>query len=257
METQKIKKQLKSGARFYLNRKIKENETFIELPRDITKHATSALRLKEGAFLNLFDEDGKEYLSILVAARDGKMKAEILQFLNSKTESPLKISLTQSILSNEKMNLVVQKVTELGVAEINIFKAERSSIKIDMDQLEKRKHHWHKVAIAACEQSGRTQIPKIKTYLSLASFLEHQLQENTKQTKLILSPNGSTYLKDIKVKPVDLNITIGPEGGFSETELAVAKSNDLIEIQLGPRTLRAETAGISMSAIAQALWGDF
>ena len=103
----------------------------------------------------------------------------------------------------------------------------------------------------------RPQIPKIKTYLSLASFLEHQLQENTKQTKLILSPNGSTYLKDIKVKPVDLNITIGPEGGFSETELAVAKSNDLIEIQLGPRTLRAETAGISMSAIAQALWGDF
>lgn len=257
MEIHKIKNQLKSGARFYLDREINKNETIIELPREIMKHATSSLRLKEGAFLSLFDKNGREYLLTLVATTDGIIKAKILQLLASTAESILKISLTQSILSNEKMNLVIQKATELGIAEINIFKAKRSSIKINMDQLEKKKHHWYKVAVAACEQSGRTRIPKIKTYLSLESFLEQELKTNAKQTKFMLAPNGSTCLKDIKVKPINMNIIIGPEGGFSEDELATTKPNDIIEVRLGPRTLRSETAGISMIAIAQALWGDF
>lgn len=257
MKPNKAKKQLKAGARFFLDRKITESDAMIELPRDITKHATSALRLKSGALISLFDGGGGEYLSKLVSGPDGEMKAEILQFLDSKTDTKLKISLTQSILPNEKMNLVVQKATELGIAEINVFKAERSSIRVKEDQVEKRKHHWRKVAIAACEQSGRTKIPKIRVYPSLTYFIETAANENTEQTKLILCPGGSTHLKDVVLKPVNLTIATGPEGGFSDEELAVAKLNGFIDVQLGPRTLRAETAGMSMTAIAQALWGDF
>ena len=159
--------------------------------------------------------------------------------------------------THEKMSLVVQKATELGITEINVCKTDRSSISIETDQLKKRKVHWRRVAIAACEQSGRTQIPKINTYLSLTSCLEELPAENTEQTKLILSPQGSTRLKDISVSPANLNIAVGPEGGFSDDEIAFAKSTGFIEFQTGPRTLRAETAGISMAAIAQALWGDF
>ncbi|MFL2667581.1 MAG: 16S rRNA (uracil(1498)-N(3))-methyltransferase [Burkholderiales bacterium] len=257
MKPHKTKKQLKSGARFYLDRKIEENETLIDLPKEITRHATSALRLKVGALFTLFDNDGSEYISTLVTTPDGQIKADVLQFLDSKTESKLKVSLTQSILSNEKMSLVVQKATELGITEINVCKTDRSSISIETDQLKKRKVHWRRVAIAACEQSGRTQIPKINTFLSLTSCLEELPAENTEQTKLILSPQGSTRLKDISVSPANLNIAVGPEGGFSDDEIAFAKSTGFIEFQTGPRTLRAETAGISMAAIAQALWGDF
>ena len=257
MRPYKTKKQLKAGARFFLDQKINRSDPLIELPREIVKHATSALRLKKGALVSLFDGDGGEYLAKLVSVLDGEVRAEILQFLDSEADSKLRIALTQSILSNEKMNLIIQKSTELGIAEINIFRAERSSIKVETDQLEKRKHHWHKVAIAACEQSGRTKLPKIKVYPSLTHLIETAPNENAKQTGLILSPSGSANLKDLDLKPCNINIAIGPEGGFSDEEITIAKSNGFIDVKLGPRTLRAETAGISMTAIAQALWGDF
>ncbi|MEJ6564126.1 MAG: 16S rRNA (uracil(1498)-N(3))-methyltransferase [Burkholderiales bacterium] len=249
-------KQPKSGARFYLCRKIREGETLVELPKDIANHAKSALRLKEGALFYLFDGTGGEYLAKLVMATNGSLMAEIINFSAVNLESELKISLVQSVMSNDKMNWLIQKATELGVNEINIFKAERSALKIDTQLLEKKKLHWHKVAIAACEQSGRTKIPSIRTFLSLSDYLASSSSTNAKETKIVLSPSGSNTPQNIPRDQEKLIITIGPEGGFTDQELIMAKSNNFLDIRLGPRTLRAETAGISLIAISQALFGD-
>ena len=247
----------KSGARFYLHRKISEGETLLELPKDIANHAKSSLRLKEDSLFYLFDGSGGEYLAKLVIASNHRLMAEILSFSDVRLESDLKILLVQSFMSNDKMNWLIQKATELGVSEINVFKAERSSIKIDAPQLEKKKTHWHKIAIAACEQSGRTKIPVIRTFLTLADYLETSESTDTKETKIILSPTGSNNINNIPRDQEAFTIVIGPEGGFTEQELAIAKSNHFLEVRLGPRTLRAETAGISLVAISQALFGDF
>ncbi|MDA1332227.1 MAG: 16S rRNA (uracil(1498)-N(3))-methyltransferase [Proteobacteria bacterium] len=250
-------KQPKSGARFYFPRKINEDEILLELPKDIENHAKSSLRLKEGALFYLFDGSGGEYLAKLVIASNDRRMAEILNFSDVNPEPKLKISLVQSVMSNDKMNWLIQKATELGVQEINVFKAERSSLKIYAQQLEKKKLHWHKVAIAACEQSGRTKVPSVRTFLSLADYLETTCSTTIKETKIILSPSGSNTLKNIPRDQEKLTITIGPEGGFAAQELAMAKSNNFLELKLGPRILRAETAGISLVAISQALFGDF
>ena len=249
-------KQPKSGARFYLCRKIREGETLVELPKDIANHAQSGLRFNEGALFYSFDGTGGEYLAKLVIASNGSLMAEIINFSDVNPESELKISLVQSVMSNDKMNWLIQKATELGVNEINIFKAERSALKIDAQMLEKKKMHWHKVAIAACEQSGRTKIPSIKTFLSLSNYLENSLSTNAKETRIILSPSGSNTPQNIPPGQEKLTITIGPEGGFTDHELFMAKSNAFLDMRLGPRTLRAETAGISLIAISQALFGD-
>jgi 16S rRNA (uracil1498-N3)-methyltransferase len=155
------------------------------------------------------------------------------------------------------MNFLIQKATELGINEINIFKSERSSFKVDKDQLNKKKVHWNKVAIAACEQSGRTRIPKIETFQSLESLISGPSASEPTEAKLILCPKGSKTIEIITRPPERVVIAVGPEGGFTNQEVASAISCGFSDIRLGPRTLRTETAGISLIAGIQTLWGDF
>ena len=257
MKPFKDSKHTKAGARFYIDQAISDDTAVIDLPKEITKHALSSLRLKEGNLFHIFNGKGGEYLSKLILPPNGNAKAEIIAYETPNTESSLDICLVQSYLSNEKMNFLIQKATELGINEINIFKSERSSFKVDKDQLNKKKAHWNKVAIAACEQSGRTRIPKIETFQSLESLISGPSASEPTEAKLILCPKGSKTIEIITRPPERVVIAVGPEGGFTKQEVASAISYGFSDVRLGPRTLRTETAGISLIAGIQTLWGDF
>jgi len=242
--------------RFYHSNSLKIRQSVI-LDEFASHHATRVMRIKLHDKLILFNGDGFEYLVQVEEINKKIVKVKILRAEKNETESPLKINLFQSISSNEKMDLVIQKATELGASNIQPVLSERSSIKLNQDRVKKKLLHWNQVAIAACEQSGRSKLPSIFVPKSISQIMqEKKLFENS--LNLLLHP----YLKKRNPKlpslpPESINIFIGPEGGFTEDEIELLQTNKFIITQLGPRILRTETAPLAIIAILQYEYGDF
>ena len=158
------------------------------------------------------------------------------------------------------MELCIQKSTELGVFKVIPVICERSNIKQDKTQLDKKQQHWQQVAISACEQSGRCIIPDIPAIQALDHYLQQEISnENDKSLKIFLAPDATQTLKALgsSLKDSSIIIFIGPEGGLSENELTSLKQHNWTGVQLGPRVLRTETAGPAVIAALQLLHGDF
>ena len=150
------------------------------------------------------------------------------------------------------MDYAVQKATEMGVTEITPLFSERCEVKLDPKRLAKRLAHWHQIAISACEQSGRCDVPVIHAPQQLDSWLAAVKAD----CKLTLHPHNTVALQDIPT-PVSCALLIGPEGGLTENEVDAARQQDFLAICLGPRILRTETAPIASLALLQHLWGDY
>jgi 16S rRNA (uracil1498-N3)-methyltransferase len=152
------------------------------------------------------------------------------------------------------MDLVVQKATELGATHLVPVLTERSVVRLDERQSERKLSHWRAIAIAACEQSGRNRPPQVLAALPLAQFLAANAGEST---RLLLSPSSRLRIPDVP-KPVRaVTVLIGPEGGLSEEEQERAVAAGFIGVRLGPRVLRTETAAIAALALLQREFGDF
>ena len=197
-------------------------------------------------------------LSIEVGVSDINKKTinvEILSKEKNNNESPININLFQSISSNEKMDMVIQKATELGVSSIQPIFTSRSTIKLSLDRTKKRLIHWKQVSISACEQSGRSKIPTIKSPIEFDQISEGI---KTNSLNLLLHPDNLEESSNLPNEySGDINIFIGPEGGFSQDEVLLLKKQNCINIQLGPRILRTETAPLAIIAILQYKYGDF
>ena len=197
-------------------------------------------------------------LSIEVGVSDINKKTinvEILSKEKNNSESPININLFQSISSNEKMDMVIQKATELGVSSIQPIFTSRSTIKLSLDRTKKRLIHWKQVSISACEQSGRSKIPTIKSPIEFDQISEGI---KTNSLNLLLHPDNLEESSNLPNEySGDINIFIGPEGGFSQDEVLLLKKQNCINIQLGPRILRTETAPLAIIAILQYKYGDF
>ena len=197
-------------------------------------------------------------LSIEVGVSDINKKTinvEILSKEKNNNESPININLFQSISSNEKMDMVIQKATELGVSSIQPIFTSRSTIKLSLDRTKKRLIHWRQVSISACEQSGRSKIPTIKSPIEFDQISEGI---KTNSLNLLLHPDNLEESSNLPNEySGDINIFIGPEGGFSQDEVLLLKKQNCINIQLGPRILRTETAPLAIIAILQYKYGDF
>ncbi len=224
----------------------------IELPVDVGHYLTRVLRLSAGAKLLIFNGQGGEYEAQLTSIVKNHCMVEVGSYINRNTQSPLHIHLGVGLSRGERMDLIIQKATELGVTSITPLFTERCEVKLNGQRLDKRLSHWQKISISACEQSGRTLLPEINRPV----IADEWLGAISADIKLVLEPTAKHGLST-NITPQHVALFTGPEGGLTERELSLAASNEFQAISLGPRILRTETAPIAALSILQYIWGDF
>jgi 16S rRNA (uracil1498-N3)-methyltransferase len=224
------------------------------LPEQAGEHVARVLRLERGHPLTLFNGDGREYDATLAALVKRAVTAEVTAARDADREAPLQLTLAQGIARGEKMDWILQKATELGVARIVPIMTERTEVKLDEERAERRLAHWHSVVAGACEQSGRNRLPEIELPQRLDRWLG-ALGE-TSALRLALLPNGDSTLRQLPQMDNGAIVVIGPEGGLSETDIGMLTQSGFRGLRLGPRVLRTETAGVAALAALQALFGD-
>jgi 16S rRNA (uracil1498-N3)-methyltransferase len=220
---------------------------------DAANHITRVLRLEPGAPLTVFDGRGGEYSARIESFRKASVIIEVQDRSPSSRESSLSLTLAQGVSRGERMDWVVQKATELGVTAIVPVLTERTMVKLDNKQSERKLAHWQGIAVAACEQSGRDTIPRIVAPLTLDEFLR---DIDSQSTRLLLSPTGTQRVNDLKAPERKVIVLIGPEGGLSESEQRSAIGAGFIAVRMGPRVLRTETAAVAALTLLQHQFGD-
>lgn len=224
------------------------------LPEQAGEHVARVLRLERGHPLILFNGDGREFDATLAALAKRAVTAEVVAVREIDRESPLSLTLVQGIARGEKMDWILQKATELGIARVVPVITERTEVKLDEERAERRIAHWRSVLAGACEQCGRTRLPEIEPPQKLDRWLGSLADDGA--IRLALLPEGNAHLKAL---PRDFSaaiVCVGPEGGFSDNDVALLKHAGFDGLRLGPRILRTETAGIAAIAALQALAGD-
>ena len=230
------------------------SQTEIILNKESSHHLVNVLRCREGEFCHVFDGNGNEVKTKIAQANKSHLKLDVLEMVNNETESSLKIHLFQALCKGDKMDVIIQKSVELGVTEITPLITERCDVKLSGDRLEKKMTHWQNIMINATEQSGRAVLANLNAPVSLYEAIAQQAQSLC----LLFTPQSEKNLSNIQLSEnKKISIFVGPEGGFSESEVIYAKSNHVKAIVLGKRILRTETAPIAIMASLQTLWGDF
>jgi 16S rRNA (uracil1498-N3)-methyltransferase len=226
----------------------------LTLPAQAGEHVARVLRLVPGDALTLFNGDGCDYPAsiVMVGKREVVVRIEARQTLSN--ESPLPLTLAQGVARGEKMDLIVQKATELGVVRIVPLLTERSEVKLDATRSEKRLAHWRAVAASACEQSGRARLPLIMPALPLPAWLDSLAADDA--MRLALLPEATCSSRELRFTTSGGVLVVGPEGGLGERDTAVLRAAGFDGLRLGPRILRTETAGLAALAALQALHGD-
>lgn len=231
------------------------------LPAQITiqgqdaKHITKVLRLCSGDPLNITDGRGKDYLARIVSVSKDTVQADILSSLDSNTESPLKITLCSGMLKDKKMDFIIKHVTQLGIYKWIPFFCERSIPSPDSKKIEKRWRRWQTIAKESLKQCRRSRLPDItepvdfETLLELSDTCDRKIAFWEKSTQRLDALNSLPPAKNVM-------ILIGPEGGFSETEIQFTQAKGFSSYLMGPRILRAETASICACTLIQHILGD-
>ena len=220
---------------------------------DAANHIARVLRLEPGAPLIVFDGRGGEYSARIESLRKTAVIIEVQERSPSSRESSLSLTLAQGVSRGERMDWVVQKATELGVTAIVPVLTERTVVKLDARQSERKLTHWQGIAVAACEQSGRDKLPDIVAPLALDEFLRGI---DLQATRVLLSPTGTQRVSDLKAPERKIVVLIGPEGGLSETEQRSAIGAGFLAVRMGPRVLRTETAAVAALTLLQHQFGD-
>jgi len=227
--------------------------TELVLPVQAAEHVVRVLRLPVGAALTLFNGDGCDYQATLLGT--GKAAAvRVDGVTTAHTESPLALTLGQALARGEKMDLIVQKATELGVARIVPLLTERSEVRLDASRADKRLAHWQAVAVSACEQSGRARVPQIAAPMALEAWLRGP--DSSCGLRLALLPDAELTARELRLETAAAALVVGPEGGLGERDVAALRAAGFHGLRLGPRILRTETAGLAALAALQALHGD-
>lgn len=241
--------------RFYIPNPRIENG-LLKIEGDEVKHIRKVLRLKTGDEILVFDGLGKEFEGTIVEEGRSSVMVKIQDMLSPKRDSPLEVTLAQSLLKGEKMDYLIQKATELGVKEIIPFFSSRSVPLLEKSRSLKRHHRWEKIAVEAAKQCGRGVVPKIESLQTYSGMLH---AASADQLRLILWERDGIKLRDMLEGSKERRkvfFMIGPEGGFSQDEIEKAERVGFIAVTLGRRILRAETASLCFLSILQYEWGD-
>jgi 16S rRNA (uracil1498-N3)-methyltransferase len=226
----------------------------LSLEGNAANHIARVLRLRVGDALTLFDGRGGEYAAHVKEMRKDTVLVNISEHRPLERESPCELTLAQGISRGERMDWVVQKATELGVARIQPLFTERSVVHLDEKQAVRKVQHWRSIAIAACEQSGRNRVPDIAAPVGLHDFL--QAGAGGAGMGLLLSPGATARIADIATLESGATVLIGPEGGLSDIEQEAAVSRGFTLVRMGPRVLRTETAAVCALTLLQQRFGD-
>lgn len=238
--------------RFYVSSPLEIGQ-LLTLP-DAVAHHLLVLRLGPAAPITLFNGAGGEYTATISLIEKKRVSVEIKAFSPREAELPYAITLAQALPESSKLDWIIEKAVELGVAAIQPLAAQRCVVRLNSERAEKKQSHWQAVIVAAAEQSGRNRLPTLST---LSPFNDWAQQQDLHK-RILLSPRGEQSLSDWArhQPPQALALLIGPEGGFSETEENLACSQGALMLSMGPRILRTETAGLAALAAINAIWGE-
>lgn len=224
---------------------------------DLFRHISTVLRLKPGDSLLLADGCGHESIAIIKTVGKDGATVDLDPFYTVPTDGgALPITLCQGLPKGEKMDLILQKATELGVSRIVPFNAERSVARLEGERLGKRVIRWEKIVQESSRQSMRGTVPSVGFHGDLRELL---LAEGGSLKLLLWEGEKEQGLRELAgriEKPGSVSIIIGPEGGLTAGEAAKAERAGYIPVTLGSRILRTETAGLAVTSILQYLWGD-
>jgi len=227
----------------------------LELDRGQAHYVGRVLRKRVGDRLTLFDGSGREFPAEITAFAKDRAVLEVGDARERDCESPLEICLLQSVSKGERMDFAIQKATELGVTGIQPVTSERTVVRLDGERAGRRTEHWQRIAASACEQCGRNRVPRIYDTLPLGELLAGP---SSAALRVVLAPGAETGLGKLPPPGAGgIEVLVGPEGGFSGAEIDDAVRSGFVACHVGPRVLRAETAGPAALAAMQAMWGDF
>jgi 16S rRNA (uracil1498-N3)-methyltransferase len=223
----------------------------LELPPAAGVHLAKVLRVRSGDELVVFAGDGLEYPASVEGVRGSRVAVAIGEPRTVDRESPLAVTLVQCIARADRMDVIVQKATELGVARIVPVQSRRGVVRIESAQAQSKAEHWRAIVVSACEQCGRNRLPAVEAPRRLIDYLGTLPAGGT---RLLLEPGADSR----RALPIEGEVTvaIGPEGGLDDEEIEAFRLAGFEAMRLGPRVLRTETAAIAALAWLQGRYGD-
>ncbi len=241
--------------RFYVpNPSIQDG--LLKIEGEEVKHIRKVLRLKAGDQIVVFDGVGKEYQGTILEEKLSSVLVKVQNIFLPQKDSPLEVTLAQSLLKGGKMDFLIQKATELGVKEIIPFLSSRSVPLLERSRKAERHRRWERIAVEASKQCGRGVVPKIESLKDYSEMLRIAPPEGL---RLILWEREGIKLKEVlegSEKRSKIFFVVGPEGGFSQGEVDEAEKSGFIPVIMGRRILRAETASLCLLSILQYQRGD-
>jgi 16S rRNA (uracil1498-N3)-methyltransferase len=226
----------------------------IEVEGAAANHIARVLRSRAGDPLTVFNGNGAEFAASIVEFHRDSVVVEVEEARAVSRESPLSLTLAQGISRGERMDWILQKATELGGSRIVPVFTERSVVRLDAKQAERKLQHWRAIAIAACEQCGRNIVPEIAPPMDIFEFVSSSVQPQ--MTRLLLSPMSEVSIDEVRADTGGVTVLIGPEGGLTDIEQETAQRSGFTAVRMGPRVLRTETAAIAALTILQHRLGD-
>lgn len=243
-------------ARFFVRRENIQ-ETSASLAGSELDHLRRVLRLTVGDAVTLFDDAGWEHEAVIRSLHSDRGELDIRRSYEAGRESPLALTLALGLTKGEKMDFVVEKATELGVATILPFTSSFTVPKLNDKKIANRTERWRKIALSAAKQCGRTRVPEI---LPLCEFGQMVQGADSRHLKLLFwekeTAQSLRQVHGTNANASAILIVIGPEGGLSGAEAQLAQARDFHSVYLGRRILRAETAAVTALSLVQFLWGD-
>jgi 16S rRNA (uracil1498-N3)-methyltransferase len=241
-----------------------EGAGVVVLSVEESRHLREVLRLREGDEAFVFDGEGREFSCVVSeAGRRGRDAARLEVRGRAEppcAESPLELTLAVALLKGEKFDLVVQKATELGAARVVPVVTRRADVRLgDEREAARRVERWRRLALEACKQSGRARVPAIEAPAALAALCG-QVDAGGVAARLMFAERGGVSLDEaaatLGARPASVIALVGPEGGWDDEEIERCARGGWAVVTLGGRTLRAETAAITVAALLQHLFGD-
>lgn len=240
--------------RFYVDNLSELNKS-VTIEGEDVNHIKNVLRLTVGDSITVSDGSSRDYECVIASISD-VVTADIVDIHDCNAELPVKLRLFQGVPKADKFELIIQKAVELGAAEIIPVMMERTVVKLDDKKQDKKLERYRKIAEAAAKQSRRGIIPEVSSYISFKNAVKTLTEADDKVKRLILVPyesaEGMDYARNIIASAGEydeIDIFIGPEGGFADSEIEFAKQNGASIISLGNRILRTETAGLAILSI--------
>jgi 16S rRNA (uracil1498-N3)-methyltransferase len=238
--------------RFYCPQPLAAGAT-VDLPEGVAHHL-HVVRMQPGASITLFDGSGGQYRCTLAEIGKKRVSALVDAFEPVEVELPWSVTLAQGLPEGAKMDWIIEKAVELGVAAVQPLAARRSVVRLSAERAEKRHAHWQGVIVAASEQCGRNRLADLAPVADFQRWLD--APQAPPQPRILLSPRATESLADwARANPAQaVTLLVGPEGGFTQEEEDAALAAGALALSMGPRVLRTETAALAAMAMLCGAW---